>query len=71
MQGTSQAEDTLFRVWSTSFRRHSKTFVDMLETKAHQKFSTVPDGSDDEHPLVLSDVKADDFECLLWIIYPA
>ncbi|KAF7326902.1 hypothetical protein MVEN_02584100 [Mycena venus] len=61
-----QVSGILFRVWDGALRRHSKAFpiapVSLLDK--------VPDGSDDEHPLVLEDVESADFERLLWIIYP-
>ncbi|KAF7373438.1 hypothetical protein MSAN_00553400 [Mycena sanguinolenta] len=60
-----QVSGILFRVWDGALRRHSKAFpvgVSLLDK--------VPDGTDDEHPLVLEGVEPLDFERLLWIIYP-
>jgi hypothetical protein len=61
-----QASGILFRVWDGALRRHSKAFpvapISLLDK--------VPDGADDEHPLVLEGVESADFERLLWIIYP-
>jgi len=61
-----QVSGILFRVWDGTLRRHSKAFpiapVSLLDK--------VPDGADDEHPLVLEGVESADFERLLWIIYP-
>ena len=66
----SQVQDTLFRVWTTSFRRHSKGFDDLLRRQMVLKSGSIPDGANDEQPLYIEDVKASEFECLLWIIYP-
>ncbi|KAF8207281.1 hypothetical protein K438DRAFT_2013775 [Mycena galopus ATCC 62051] len=61
-----QVSGILFRVWDGVLRRHSKAFpvapVSLLDK--------LPDGINDEHPLVLEGVDAADFERLLWIIYP-
>ncbi|KAJ7802667.1 hypothetical protein B0H14DRAFT_2464125 [Mycena olivaceomarginata] len=61
-----QVSGILFRVWDGALRRHSKAFpvapVSLLDK--------IPDGTDDEHPLVLEGVESTDFERLLWIIYP-
>jgi hypothetical protein len=63
---SAQVSGILFRVWDGALRRHSKAFpvapVSLLDK--------IPDGTDDEHPLVLEGVESTDFERLLWIIYP-
>ena len=68
----SQVEKTLFRVWDTSFRRHSPYLDDhdKLGRAAYTWSKDIPDGADDDHPLVLQDTKASDVVCLLWVIYP-
>ncbi|KAJ7605610.1 hypothetical protein DFH06DRAFT_1113028 [Mycena polygramma] len=61
-----QVSGILFRIWDGTMRRHSKAFpvapVSLLDK--------VPDGADDEHPLVLEGVESADFERLLWIVFP-
>jgi len=65
-----QVQETLFRVWKTSFRTHSKGFKALLGPQKVLVSRSIPDGADDEHPLYLEDIKASEFEYLLWIIYP-
>jgi len=65
-----QVENTLFRVWSTTFRKHSKCFDELLRPPMVVKQRSVPDGTDDEHPLHLQGLKPYEFVCFLWILYP-
>lgn len=63
-----QVEDTLFRVPSFIFR-DSEVFQDMLSIPQGTATGAV-EGSDDEHPLVLSSYLAQDFEQLLKVLIP-
>lgn len=47
---------------------HSEIFSDMFDIP--QSKGHIADGSSDEHPLVLEDVSAKDFETLLGLMYP-
>jgi len=67
---TILVDNVLFRVWDTSFRRHSTYFDSKLGQATYTWTKDFPDGADDDHPLVLHDTKSSDFECLLWVIYP-
>jgi len=60
-------EDTLFSVWDTSFRRHSKYFESTLAVAKYTWSRCTADGTDEEHPLLL---RPCDFVCLLSVIYP-
>jgi hypothetical protein len=48
-----QVKKTLYRVWDTSFRRHSKYFKRTLSVALHTWSEDVADGTDEDHPLVL------------------
>ncbi|KAG6813760.1 hypothetical protein H0H92_007712 [Tricholoma furcatifolium] len=64
-----QVENTLFKIWDGSFRRHSEFFKSAPASLLDM--GKGDEGSDDEHPLVLDGVQVADFERLLWIVYPA
>ncbi|THV06192.1 hypothetical protein K435DRAFT_960677 [Dendrothele bispora CBS 962.96] len=63
-----QVECTLFKVWDGPLRRHSK-FFDSTNVQ-EEKPGELQAGADDEHPILVLDVKSEDFERLLWIVYP-
>ena len=65
-----QVKNTLYRVWDTSFRRHSRFFKQTLPVAQHTWSGDVADGTDEDHPLVLELVQPCDFESLLSVIYP-
>ncbi|KAJ6542589.1 hypothetical protein B0H19DRAFT_303467 [Mycena capillaripes] len=62
-----QVSNILFRLWDGALRRHSKAFPSAPVSLFDDK---VPDGADDEHPLILEGIESADFERLLWIVYP-
>ena len=64
-----QVKNTLYRVWNTSFRRHSKHFESMLAVDQYSWSRDVADGIDEDHPLRL-EVHRSHFDCLLSVIYP-
>ncbi|KAI0732483.1 hypothetical protein C8Q72DRAFT_817125 [Fomitopsis betulina] len=66
---TLLVEDTLYKVFRSTFTRHSSLWRD-LYGMPHPTAMPM-DGSDDEHPLVLHGVYKHEFERLLWIIYPS
>ena len=64
---TAQVEQTLFRVHRFFLRRHSLVFATMFSLRPGEGLE---EGNSDEHPIVLEDVKAVDFERLLALFYP-
>ncbi|KAG6920041.1 hypothetical protein DXG01_010109 [Tephrocybe rancida] len=64
-----KVKDTLFKIWDGSFRRHSEFFKNTSSSLLD--IDKGIEGSDDEHPLVVDNVEAADFEKLLWIVYPS
>ncbi|EPT02470.1 hypothetical protein FOMPIDRAFT_1118284 [Fomitopsis schrenkii] len=65
---TLLVEDTLYRVFRSTFTRHSSVWRDLYDIPG--PIGLPAEGSDDEHPLVLHGVFKHEFERLLWIIYP-
>ncbi|PCH35702.1 hypothetical protein WOLCODRAFT_50933, partial [Wolfiporia cocos MD-104 SS10] len=63
------AENVLFRVYRSSFSRHSGLFRDIFSLPMVSSTGR-PEGSCDENPVKLPDVSKADFERLLWIVYP-
>ncbi|EPS96611.1 hypothetical protein FOMPIDRAFT_1099659, partial [Fomitopsis schrenkii] len=60
-------EDTLFNVHRYFLKRESPVFRDMF---ALTPDADAPEGSSDEHPIVLEGTKSLDFACLLACLYP-
>ncbi|KAL1746690.1 hypothetical protein HDZ31DRAFT_33659 [Schizophyllum fasciatum] len=54
-------DDTLFRIWTATFRMHSSSF--------EKQYPSYRDTSDSS-PLRLDNVTANEFEKLLWVLYP-
>jgi len=65
-----QVNNTLFRVWSTTFRKHSKCFDELLRPSTVLGLRSIPDGTDDEHPLYLQGLRPFEFVYFLWVLYP-
>ena len=63
-----QVENTLFRVFRSTFTRHSGVFRDLFNLP--KPVGGSPEGLDDDNPLHFSGISAVDFERLLWILYP-
>ncbi|KAL4245354.1 hypothetical protein ABKN59_009790 [Abortiporus biennis] len=63
-------ENILFRVFRSTFRRHSSVFNDLFMLPEPVEGATGVEGSSDENPLVFSGISTVDFERLLWILYP-
>ncbi|RDX44226.1 hypothetical protein OH76DRAFT_1111592 [Lentinus brumalis] len=61
-------ENTLFKVFRSTFIRHSAVFRDLFNLP--RPIGGATEGSDDDHPLQFSGTSAVDFERLLWILYP-
>ncbi|RPD57425.1 hypothetical protein L226DRAFT_554217 [Lentinus tigrinus ALCF2SS1-7] len=61
-------ENTLFRVFRSTFTRHSAVFRDLFNLPRPVGGSA--EGLDDDNPLHFSGISAVDFERLLWILYP-
>ncbi|KAF8525981.1 hypothetical protein BU17DRAFT_62522 [Hysterangium stoloniferum] len=62
-------EETLFKVHRSILMRHSAVFRDMFDMP--QTVGETLEGSCDQAPIRLEDVKAQDFEHLLGILYPS
>ncbi|CAL1711783.1 unnamed protein product [Somion occarium] len=62
-------ENTLFRVFRSTFTRHSATFSDLFDLPPANCEGTV-EGSVDWNPIILSGILVVDFERLLWVLYP-
>jgi hypothetical protein len=67
-----QVENSLFRVPSYQFIRHSVVFADMLNLpQGEQKKGGSREGSDDKNPIVLPEtITANDFRNFLKALYP-
>ncbi|KAI0753397.1 hypothetical protein C8Q80DRAFT_1305697 [Daedaleopsis nitida] len=61
-------ENTLFRLFRSTFTRHSAVFRDLFSLPGPVGIPV--DGLDDDHPLHFSGISAVEFERLLWILYP-
>ncbi|KZT72410.1 hypothetical protein DAEQUDRAFT_664420 [Daedalea quercina L-15889] len=66
---TLLVEDTLFRVFRSSFTRHSAVWRELFDLP--HPTNEPMEGSGDEHPLILYGISKFELERLLWIIYPA
>ena len=66
---TSQVEDTLYKVFRSSFTRHSPVWRELYEVP--HPVDMPLEGSGDDHPLILYGIRKCGFERLLWIIYPS
>jgi hypothetical protein len=62
-----QVEDRLFKVPILNFTLESEVFQAMFQLPQDPK--AVPEGSTDERPIRLEDVKKDDFKHLLRVMY--
>ncbi|KAH8103514.1 hypothetical protein BXZ70DRAFT_735785 [Cristinia sonorae] len=65
---TILVEDTLFRVFRSTFIRHSPVFGDLFSLP--EPAGQTSEGSSDDNPLYFSGILSADFERLLWVIYP-
>ncbi|KAI0735308.1 hypothetical protein C8Q76DRAFT_610069 [Earliella scabrosa] len=61
-------ENTLFRVFRSTFIRHSAVFRDLFSLPGPVGGPT--EGQDDDCPLHFSGISAVEFERLLWVLYP-
>ena len=68
MDRVLQVENILFRVFRSTFIRHSAVFCDLFSLPTPSGRPT--EGANDTTPLQLPDVTARDFERLLWVLYP-
>lgn len=59
-------EDVLFRVHRYHLRKHSPVFESMLTLP---QTGTTAEGTSDENPIVLPQIKSSDFASLMWMIY--
>ncbi|OBZ75083.1 hypothetical protein A0H81_05027 [Grifola frondosa] len=59
-------DGVLFKVPRRNFEENSEVFWTMYTLPP---VAGVPDGSDDEHPLLLERISAEDFRCLLRIMF--
>ncbi|KAH9888394.1 hypothetical protein C8Q73DRAFT_655580 [Cubamyces lactineus] len=66
---TILVENTLFRLFRSTFTRHSSVFKDLFSLPTSQNGMPV-EGCDDDNPLQFSGISATDFERLLWVLYP-
>ncbi|OJT13806.1 hypothetical protein TRAPUB_9653 [Trametes pubescens] len=62
-------ENTLFRLFRSTFTRHSVVFKDLFSLPTGPKGQPI-EGDDDANPLTFSGISATDFERLLWVLYP-
>ncbi|KAK7692000.1 hypothetical protein QCA50_005405 [Cerrena zonata] len=62
-------ENTLFRVFRSTFIRHSSTFSDLFDLPPPSQSKEV-EGTTDYNPIILSGISVVDFERLLWVLYP-
>ncbi|KAI1788338.1 hypothetical protein LXA43DRAFT_1159976 [Ganoderma leucocontextum] len=62
-----QVENTLFRVFRSTFTRHSAFFKDLFSLPGPVGTA---EGLDDDTPLQFSGISAVEFERLLWVLYP-
>ncbi|KAI8978253.1 hypothetical protein BD414DRAFT_421962 [Trametes punicea] len=63
-------ENTLFRLFRSTFTRHSVVFRDLFSLPTGQDGMDV-EGHNDDNPLHFSGISATDFERLLWVLYPS
>ncbi|KAI9064781.1 hypothetical protein FKP32DRAFT_1675319 [Trametes sanguinea] len=63
-------ENTLFRLFRSTFVRHSAVFKDLFSLPTGHSGAPV-EGNDDDNPLHFSGISAVDFERLLWVLYPS
>ncbi|KAH9912776.1 uncharacterized protein BXZ73DRAFT_55888 [Epithele typhae] len=61
-------EKTLFRVFRSTFTRHSPVFRDLFSLPNPE--GSTSEGMDDANPVQLSGISPVDFERLLWVLYP-
>lgn len=64
-----QVEDTLYKVHRHFFESYSEIFADMFSLPTAD--GEQPEGQSDRNPIVLEDVKQQDFECFLSVMYPS
>ncbi|KAH9856712.1 hypothetical protein C2E23DRAFT_689331, partial [Lenzites betulinus] len=62
-------ENTLFKLFRSTFTRHSVVFRDLFSLPTGQDGQKA-EGQDDTNPLTFSGISATDFERLLWVLYP-
>ncbi|KAI0352036.1 hypothetical protein OH77DRAFT_1429073 [Trametes cingulata] len=62
-------ENTLFRLFRSTFTRHSVVFNDLFSLPIGQD-GPPAEGQDDDNPLHFSGISSTDFERLLWVLYP-
>ncbi|PIL33811.1 hypothetical protein GSI_04436 [Ganoderma sinense ZZ0214-1] len=62
-----QVENTLFRVFRSTFTRHSAFFKDLFSLPGPVGTA---EGLDDDNPLQFSGISVVEFERLLWVLYP-
>ncbi|KAI0644967.1 hypothetical protein C8Q79DRAFT_912026 [Trametes meyenii] len=62
-------ENTLFKVFRSTFTRHSSVFKDLFSLPTCPN-GMPAEGHDDDNPLHFSGISATDFERLLWVLYP-
>ncbi|KAF8883163.1 hypothetical protein CPB84DRAFT_1790220 [Gymnopilus junonius] len=60
-----KVEETIFARPRGEFERSSEVFADMFRLP-----SGSPEGRDKEHPIILEGYKAEEFNCLLKVMYP-
>ncbi|KAI0629687.1 hypothetical protein C8Q77DRAFT_1025903, partial [Trametes polyzona] len=63
-------ENTLFRLFRSTFTRHSAVFKDLFSLPTGPD-GQPPEGQNDANPLTFSGISAVDFERLLWVLYPS
>ncbi|EIW54054.1 uncharacterized protein TRAVEDRAFT_91862, partial [Trametes versicolor FP-101664 SS1] len=63
-------ENTLFRLFRSTFTRHSVVFKDLFSLPTGPNLGQPIEGDDDTNPLTFSGISATDFERLLWVLYP-
>jgi len=62
-----RVENTLFKVFRSTFIRHSPVFKDLFSLPEPMGAA---EGSSDENPVHFSGISATDFERFLWVLYP-
>ncbi|KAH8117123.1 hypothetical protein DFH11DRAFT_1473020, partial [Phellopilus nigrolimitatus] len=67
---TFKVEDCLFRVPRLAFEKESDVFKGMFLLPRGEIADSEVDGSSEEKPLVLEGVKAEDFRCLMRVLFP-
>ncbi|KAI0330433.1 hypothetical protein GY45DRAFT_754913 [Cubamyces sp. BRFM 1775] len=66
---TILVENTLFKLFRSTFTRHSSVFKDLFSLPTSQSGTPV-EGCDDDNPLQFSGISTTDFERLIWVLYP-